>query len=191
MIQKKKKKKMKNNQLFFYFLMLIFFFFAYRIILFSHHLVKKEKLECKCHFKQRILHKFPSFLSSYYLKDELELMKSNEKRRLDYCKNRTIRFNLQQEINLILNSTQQIFIATMFHNNEEIIPYWFSEFQKLMDILKPLKPFVSILESHSSDLSPFFTHFIAEYLKSNGIEHSIEYLNNFAPYHLHLLFFFF
>ncbi|KAG0695010.1 glycosyltransferase family 69 protein [Suillus ampliporus] len=49
---------------------------------------------------------------------------------------------------------EKIFIAAMFYNNEQVIPYWHNSLIKVIHYLGPDNVFVSILESHSTDSSP-------------------------------------
>lgn len=46
---------------------------------------------------------------------------------------------------------EKIFIAAMFHNNENVIPYWHDTLIKVIHYLGPDNVFVSVVESHSSD----------------------------------------
>ncbi|KAF7369350.1 hypothetical protein MVEN_00263600 [Mycena venus] len=48
---------------------------------------------------------------------------------------------------------EKVFIAAMFYNNGEVLPYWIHEVTKLIHYLGPDNVFVSILESHSGDNS--------------------------------------
>lgn len=49
---------------------------------------------------------------------------------------------------------EKIFIAALFYNNEQVIPYWHNSLIKLIHYLGPDNVFVSIVESHSTDRSP-------------------------------------
>ncbi|OAX36267.1 glycosyltransferase family 69 protein [Rhizopogon vinicolor AM-OR11-026] len=49
---------------------------------------------------------------------------------------------------------EKIFIVAMFHNNEQVIPYWHNSLIKVIHYLGPDNVFVSIVESHSTDGSP-------------------------------------
>lgn len=49
---------------------------------------------------------------------------------------------------------EKVFIAAMFSNNEDVIPYWSASLVKVIHYLGPANVFVSILESYSSDQSP-------------------------------------
>ena len=49
---------------------------------------------------------------------------------------------------------EKIFIAVMFYNNEQVIPYWHNSLIKAIHYLGPDNVFVSVVESHSTDRSP-------------------------------------
>lgn len=49
---------------------------------------------------------------------------------------------------------EKIFIAAMFHDNENVIPYWHDTLIKVIHYLGPDNVFVSVVESHSTDSSP-------------------------------------
>jgi hypothetical protein len=49
---------------------------------------------------------------------------------------------------------EKIFIAAMFYNNENIIPYWSDSIIKAIHYLGPDNVFVSVVESRSEDQSP-------------------------------------
>lgn len=49
---------------------------------------------------------------------------------------------------------EKIFIAAMFHDNENVIPYWHDTLIKVIHYLGPDNVFVSVVESHSGDSSP-------------------------------------
>ncbi|KIJ60124.1 glycosyltransferase family 69 protein [Hydnomerulius pinastri MD-312] len=49
---------------------------------------------------------------------------------------------------------EKIFIAAMFYNNEQVIPYWSDSLIKAIRYLGTENVFVSIIESHSDDQSP-------------------------------------
>ncbi|OAX41049.1 glycosyltransferase family 69 protein [Rhizopogon vinicolor AM-OR11-026] len=49
---------------------------------------------------------------------------------------------------------EKIFVAAMFYNNEQVIPYWHNSLVKVIHYLGPDNVFVSIVESHSTDNSP-------------------------------------
>jgi hypothetical protein len=50
--------------------------------------------------------------------------------------------------------SEKIFIAAMFYNNEQVIPYWQNSLIKVIHYLGPDNVFISIVESHSTDGSP-------------------------------------
>jgi hypothetical protein len=49
---------------------------------------------------------------------------------------------------------EKIFIAAMFYNNENVIPYWSDSIIKAIHYLGPDNVFVSVVESRSEDQSP-------------------------------------
>jgi hypothetical protein len=79
------------------------------------------------------------------------------------------------------NNKRKYFIAVLFHNNEKALPLWFSEFDRLLSLLDRNNIFISILESHSLDLSPFWVMMIAEYLSARGIPHRVISYNDQLP----------
>ena len=41
--------------------------------------------------------------------------------------------------------------------------------------------FIAVLESHSSDLTPFYVQFLAEYLVAMGIKHEMNIISDTIP----------
>ena len=96
----------------------------------------------------------PSFIPSYYSGKE-NLISSYNENFPDYC-SKTPHFNFNETLSSLLASKKKLLVAVMLHNNEQVFPFWFSEFERLIQLLKPLSPFVSLLESHSKDLTPLW-----------------------------------
>jgi hypothetical protein len=55
---------------------------------------------------------------------------------------------------LVYANSEKIFIAAMFYDNEEVIPYWHNSLIQVIHYLGPDNVFVSIVESHSTDNTP-------------------------------------
>ncbi|KAJ6589621.1 cryptococcal mannosyltransferase 1-domain-containing protein [Mycena capillaripes] len=65
-------------------------------------------------------------------------------------------------------SGEKIFIAAMFFNNADVVPYWTTEITKLIHYLGPDHVFVSIVESYSSDDTPALLHEFDAALQAMG-----------------------
>lgn len=46
---------------------------------------------------------------------------------------------------------EKVFIAALFHNNKDVLPFWSKEFLRVINYLGPENVFVSIVESYSKD----------------------------------------
>ncbi|KAF7342341.1 hypothetical protein MVEN_01822700 [Mycena venus] len=75
---------------------------------------------------------------------------------------------------------EKIFIAAMFHNNGDVLPYWINQMTKLIHYLGPASVsissdnvFVSILESYSWDNSPVLLYAFKLRLEQMGVPHRI------------------
>ena len=119
-----------------------------------------EKPTCICRTKEKVLalqRQFSVYIQSNFL-SERNILKSDGSNKLGYCQKRlnSLHYNYKDALDSLLNSNEKIMIAIMLHQNEESFHNWFSEFQKLMLLLKPISPYISILESDSSDLTPMW-----------------------------------
>ena len=115
--------------------------------------------KCYCKSKKELYyHKYPLIIPTYYYLNEVITLSSNGSKKLKYCEKRSksLHYDFKETLDSLLLSNQKIFIAIMLHNNEATFPAWFSEFQRLINFLKPINPFVSILESQSRDLTPMW-----------------------------------
>ena len=143
----------------------------------------KKKRKCfpclKYSKMEGLLKKIPPFILQYYYKrDPISISLKNN---FSYCRERKLNYDVDKILNSLLEKKIKIYFAIMFHNNEEIFPFWFSEFQKLMEKIKILHPFIAILESHSTDLSSPYVLLLSQYLQEIGVEHRIDSLNDFIP----------
>ena len=114
---------------------------------------------CFCFtIKQWMGFSFSKILPIYYYLNESITLNSNGSKKLKYCEKRSksLHYDFKETLDSLLLSDQKIFIAIMLYNNEVSLPDWFSEFQRLINFLKPINPFVSILESQSRDLTPMW-----------------------------------
>lgn len=68
---------------------------------------------------------------------------------------------------------EKIFIAAIFHNNENVIPYWHDTLIKVIHYLGPDNVFVSVVESHSTDSSPLLLEALDEDLALLGVSRRI------------------
>ena len=139
------------------------------IVIYKRYFEKGEKvrklvfrLNCKpCVNKEE--HKVkdePNFVSEYYIQQKTKIESRSLPFDSKYCK-RKFHFNLEEVLNALNSSKPKVFICVMFHNNEEVLPFWLTEFERLIQFLKPFSPFVSILESHSTDLTPLWFLFLS------------------------------
>ncbi|KAF7298555.1 Glycosyltransferase family 69 protein [Mycena indigotica] len=78
-------------------------------------------------------------------------------------------------------SGEKIFIAALFHNNEEVIPHWTKEIMKVINYLGADNVFVSIVESYSKDASPALLRSFESRLSSQKIPHRILIQNTAVP----------
>ncbi|KAJ7069232.1 cryptococcal mannosyltransferase 1-domain-containing protein [Mycena amicta] len=70
-------------------------------------------------------------------------------------------------------SGEKVFIAALFHNNAEVIPYWTEEMLQLINYLGPDNVFISIVESYSTDASPPLLLSFASLLTAQQIPHRV------------------
>ncbi|KAH7921251.1 glycosyltransferase family 69 protein [Leucogyrophana mollusca] len=68
---------------------------------------------------------------------------------------------------------EKIFIAAMFSNNEDVIPYWSASLTKTIRYLGTDNVFVSIVESFSDDRSPALLREFDGLLTTMGVAHRI------------------
>lgn len=68
---------------------------------------------------------------------------------------------------------EKIYIAALFHNNQNILPHWTREMTKVIQYLGEENVFVSILESYSLDNSPALLRSFDAQLETLGVERSI------------------
>ena len=116
-------------------------------------------LKCYCFQEKHLISGYMSLiLPTYFYQNESVTLNSNGSKKLKYCEKRSksLHYDFKETLDSLLLSNQKIFIAIMLHNNEATFPDWFSEFQRLINFLKPINPFVSILESQSRDLTPMW-----------------------------------
>ena len=118
---------------------------------------EKEESKCKSICKQRKIGS--SLLKDYFAKETKRIEKhffSNVTLLGGICKNPKHKKSLHFDLFKLKRSKKKLLVAVMLHNNEQVFPFWFSEFERLIQLLKPLSPFVSLLESHSKDLTPLW-----------------------------------
>ena len=75
---------------------------------------------------------------------------------------------------LLMPSPEKIFIAAMFYNNEQMLPYWCKEMVKTIHYLGVDNVFVSIVESYSNDNTASILLEFDSRLEALGIERSIR-----------------
>ncbi|KAJ6479530.1 cryptococcal mannosyltransferase 1-domain-containing protein [Mycena vitilis] len=68
---------------------------------------------------------------------------------------------------------EKIFIAAMFYNNADVVPYWTTEITKLIHYLGPDNVFVSIAESYSTDSTPALLRTFDKTLEKLGVPRRI------------------
>ncbi|KAF8209165.1 cryptococcal mannosyltransferase 1-domain-containing protein [Mycena galopus ATCC 62051] len=68
---------------------------------------------------------------------------------------------------------EKIFIAALFHNDADVLPYWINQITKLIHYLGPDNVFVSILEGYSSDNSPVLLDDFDRRLKQMRVAHRV------------------
>ncbi|KAF7327320.1 Glycosyltransferase family 69 protein [Mycena kentingensis (nom. inval.)] len=70
-------------------------------------------------------------------------------------------------------SGDKIFIAAMFYDNEDVVPYWTRQITRLVNYLGPDNVFISIVESYSADATPALLLDFASYLSAQQVPHRI------------------
>ena len=144
-------------------LFFIYIYFHYQIKFNYPHIIRKIANSafymCQCLSERQSLAMWlPHIIPTYYYLNESITLNSNGSKKLKYCEKRSksLHYDFKETLDSLLLSNQKIFIAIMLHNNEATFPAWFSEFQRLINFLKPINPFISILESQSKDLTPMW-----------------------------------
>ena len=77
-------------------------------------------------------------------------------------------------VNVLIDGiSEKIFIASMFYNNEKVIPYWSDSIIKAIHYLGEDNVFVSIVESESGDKSPALLRQLDDKLGAMGVQRRI------------------
>eukprot|EP01091_Cochliopodium_minus_P017781 TRINITY_DN7038_c0_g1_i1.p1 TRINITY_DN7038_c0_g1~~TRINITY_DN7038_c0_g1_i1.p1 ORF type:complete len:166 (+),score=28.17 TRINITY_DN7038_c0_g1_i1:194-691(+) len=153
-------------------LFLVMLYLFYQIIF--HLMLRKNKMimvwantfmfNCRCVSPRDQMRMIYSNVVMNYYYEENNLYQADPAKKLNYCEKRSknLHYNFSETLHNFQHSKKKIFIAVMFHQNEQSFPAWFNEFQRLMEFMKPNPPFVSVLESHSTDVTPFWSLVLAE-----------------------------